>query len=85
MPNWPASFGCYWAFTLRLRLEERKPWQLVMVLLCWATTWAGRVDALLLLAGVGLLGLIAATAGKALPAVGDGECAVLCGAHPVGC
>ena len=43
-------------------LKERQPWQLVTVLLCWTTTWAGRVDALLLLAGVGLLGLIAATA-----------------------
>lgn len=43
-------------------LQERKPWQLVTVLLCWTTTWAGRVDALLLLGSIGLLGLIAATA-----------------------
>lgn len=42
-------------------LEERKPWQLVTVLLCWTTTWAGRVDALLLLGSIGFLGLIAAT------------------------
>lgn len=58
--------GQFWTllgFYVALRwLKERQPWQLVTVLLCWTTTWAGRVDAILLLAGVGLIGLIAATA-----------------------
>lgn len=57
--------GQFWTllgFYMALRwIEERKPWLLATVLLCWVTTWAGRVDALLLLAGVGLLGLIAST------------------------
>jgi len=43
-------------------INARKPWQLVTVLLCWTTTWAGRIDGLLLLSGVGVLGLLATTA-----------------------
>jgi hypothetical protein len=46
-------FALYW-------IERRRPWQLVMVLLCWVTAWSGRIDALLLLSGVGILGLMAA-------------------------
>ena len=42
-------------------IERRRPWQLATVLLCWATAWSGRIDALLLLSGVGVLGLMAAT------------------------
>lgn len=42
-------------------IEVRRPWQLVMVLLCWTTAWSGRIDALLLLSGIGVLGLMAAT------------------------
>jgi len=42
-------------------IETRRPWQLVAVLLCWTTAWSGRIDALLLLSGVGVLGLMAAT------------------------
>lgn len=58
--------GQFWTllgFYLALRwLDEHHPWQLVTVLLCWTTTWAGRVDGLLLLSGVGVLGLLAAIA-----------------------
>ncbi|MCE7983945.1 MAG: hypothetical protein DYG89_22450 [Caldilinea sp. CFX5] len=42
-------------------IERRRPWQLVTVLFCWVTAWSGRIDALLLLSGVGVLGLMAAT------------------------
>lgn len=44
-----------------LWLRQRSPWLLIMALACWVTTWAGRIDALLLLGPAGLLLLIAAT------------------------
>lgn len=57
----PGQFWLLLGFYFAVRwIDERKPWQLVTVLLCWTTTWAGRVDAVLLLGAVGLLGLIMA-------------------------
>ena len=56
--QWWTLLGFY--FALRW-IEGRRPWSLVLVLLCWTTAWSGRIDAILLLSGVGLLGLMAAT------------------------
>ncbi|MBX3010556.1 MAG: hypothetical protein KF832_03575 [Caldilineaceae bacterium] len=59
----PGQFWMVLGFYFALRwLTERKPWQFVTLLLCWTTTWAGRIDALLLLGAIGILCLIAATA-----------------------
>lgn len=43
-------------------LDRRTPKLLVVALFCWVTTWSGRIDALILLGGVGLLLLYAAYA-----------------------
>lgn len=58
----PGQFWTLLGFYFALGwIERRRPWQLVTVLLCWTTAWSGRVDALLLLNGIGVLGLMAAT------------------------
>ncbi len=58
----PGQFWTLLGFYFALRwIDARKPWQFVLVLLCWTTTWAGRVDTILLLGALGLLCLIAAT------------------------
>lgn len=58
----PGQFWTLLGFYFALRwIATRRPWQLATVLLCWTTAWAGRIDAMLLLSGVGVLGLMAAT------------------------
>lgn len=59
----PSQFWLLLGFYFAVRwVETRKPWYFVTVLLCWMTTWAGRVDAVLLLGAIGLLCLMAAAA-----------------------
>ena len=68
--------GIYYALRW---LDGRTPWLLVAAWGAWVTTWAGRVDALLLLGAAGLLLLYAAYARdrRSLTAVGIGlPCAV---------
>jgi len=59
----PGQFWTLLGFYFAIRwIDTRKPWQFILVLLCWTTTWAGRVDTILLLSALGLLCLIAARA-----------------------